>query len=163
MAKKLMIVAICSILLLAFQDISSADGEENTESPVQQRGEDFQRGVEHVRNRGNQEGWDIFERTGALLFGEKSIDPLASTEETTETQGVNTGVGERADTAAQFTQAATNVVQAGTPSPSPVSEVGMRAVDTAVDSATSEQPGFFGKIVRAIGEFFSNLFGGSKN
>src|SRR3989338_9473459 len=127
MVKKLAGAVMCSILLLSFQIILSAD-EENMQTPSEERGEAFQRAVENVRERGNQQGQDTFQRWGALLFGDKTPDPLASDQEAARTQDINTGVGDRAQTAADFTQAATTVVTAGTPSPTTASQVGTMVV-----------------------------------
>lgn len=112
--------------------------------PASDRGGDFERAVENVRQRGDQQGQDIFERWGTLIFGDRTPDPLENDEEAARTQAINEGVGDRAQTAAEFTQAATSVVTAGAPSPNTASQVGTMVVSEGasaiVESATTPPP-----------------------
>ena len=118
---------------------------------------EFDRGIDRVSQRGNDEGWDIFERWGVYLFGEKSIDPLADTNEAQQAQDINEGVDERVETAAEYTEAAVELGTAGLPAPSAASEVGQRAVGTAVDAATDEEPGIVGQFFNWLGEVIGGL------
>ncbi|MBI1978139.1 MAG: hypothetical protein HYS55_05250 [Candidatus Omnitrophica bacterium] len=152
-------VIYLALALLSINRIAFAD-DEMMPPQTETKGEAFQRGVENVRGRGNQQGWDTFERWGALLFGDKTPDPLASSEEAARTQEINTGVGDRAQTASEFTQAATGVVTAATPSPNTVSQVGTMVVSEGtsaiVEAQTNppQEPGTLGKIWNWIKSWF---------
>lgn len=150
------------MLLLPFPTALFADENMQMQpSQTEERGEAFQRAVDNVRERGSQQGQDIFQRWGTLLFGDKTSDPLASDQEAARTQAINEGVGDRAQTAAEFTEAATSVVTAGAPSPTTASQVGTMVVSEGtsaiVQSQTTpppQEPGVFQRIINWIGSWF---------
>lgn len=126
--------------------------DEDTEE-METEGERFQEAIENVRDKGNREGLDIFERWNALLRGTVP-DPLATDEEAAQDQAINDHVGERAETAAEFTDAASTVVSAAAPGPNVASTAGTTAVGAAAGAAAAPKPSLWKRFCNWVGSWF---------
>ena len=95
---------------------------------------------------------DWVDRLREHLLG-KPIDPLdaGSLEDAQAHQEVK---GERLETAAEFVEATTALVSAGTPSPNIVSTAGTTAVSAGVSAATSPEPSAWQRFKNWVSSFF---------
>lgn len=126
--------------------------DEDTEE-METEGERTQEAIENIRDKGNREGWDVYQRWNAYLRGTVP-NPRATDEEAAQDQAINDHVGERAETAAEFTDAASTVVSAAAPSPSVVSTAGTTAVGAAVGAAAAPKPSLWKRFCNWVGSFF---------
>jgi len=156
--KGLFISGLCVAVMLFVEKPAMAQDGEHGGTEMTERGADFQRGMDRVRERGNREGSDIFDRLGNLFLGERTFDPLAGDEEAAEVQAINEGVGDRADAGADYVDAAADVVQAGMPAPSAGAEVGQQVIENVVEEAVAEEPGWFGQMVNSAIEWVGSWF-----
>ena len=149
--------------LITSELLGNEEPQANDAIPVNDPGADFQRGVDNVRERGNQQGWDSFQRWGTLLFGEKTPDPL-DPDATEQTQQINEGVEQRAQLASDFAQNASTVVSAAAPAPNEAANAAQLVIGEAVNQATQQpqqpppqpaQPGLWQRFVNWVKSWFN--------